>query len=280
MQCKSCYSNIATRVVPTDKDKRAHDHDHDHYYNNSSTNSTLQQLHLKEEEDRHSPSADSPPKASFLVNMGPLVDATIPKSVARLWAQQRYCRTWEKTSAAAWATATATASSPRSRLRRVVHGACACGATQDRFFLTTTELQHCYCRLCRQLSGAPFMTWLPVWNRDLQWSCSIRTKDDDLQNKKPSVSKPPPLVRTTAHGQRHFCPNCHGALTIVYDDQPDVTWPAAGSLQDADLPSCTEEEECGGMSDLLYRTVHICCRYKQDWHDIPKDNAERLPEAS
>lgn len=99
------------------------------------------------------------------------------------------------------------------------------------------------------------MTWMPVDNDHWEWNGE------------------PKLVRTTTGGQRHICEDCGGVVTIVYDDDPDATWPAAGSLDDTSLP-----QEDTGKS--LYRVVHICCRYKQVWYEIPKDGLKRIAEAS
>ena len=44
------------------------------------------------------------------------------------------------------------------------------------------------------------------------------------------------LVRTTGHGQRHMCTQCHGVMSIIYDSQPDCAWPVAGALDDDSIP--------------------------------------------
>jgi hypothetical protein len=137
------------------------------------------------------------------------------------------------------------------------HGRCACGQVRYRMLNQhDTELQHCYCRLCRQYSGGPFMTWMPA--HYLEWL------DGDGR---PSRSAEPPLVRTTSHGRRHFCPSCHTCLTIVYDDQPGTIWPVAASLEDSTALG-------------LYRVVHICCRYRPKWYELPNDGLPRVQEAS
>ena len=100
-------------------------------------------------------------------------------------------------------------------------GGCGCGACRFRCqVVAPTELQHCYCRLCRQLSGAAYVTWVPVQRETLQWEAGVGSTTDD-----PDALE---LVRTTPHGQRHQCSQCGSVLTIVYDGQPDLVWPAAG----------------------------------------------------
>jgi hypothetical protein len=202
-----------------------------------------------------------------LVNLGPLLDDSVPNNYLDSWRTSR--RIWQQSSETSWTRAKPqapsndddedTTTAPRDgRLT----GGCSCGAS--RFYIDyspPTELQHCYCRLCRQLSGGPYMTWAPFDNIDLAWNTE------------------PPLVRTTPHGQRHICTTCGGALSIVYDDQPNFTWPSAGSLDDnssgSTLPATTAE-----MNHHLYRVCHICCNYLQKWYSIPEDGLERIGEAS
>ena len=192
----------------------------------------------------------------LLVNMGPLNDTSIPDDYAALWRTRR--SQWQLSSKASWTDARPQASRYNVASAGKVTGGCACGTCKYEIdYEPPTELQHCYCRLCRRLCGGPFMTWVPVYNDNIEWT-------DE-----------PSLVRTTDHGQRHICPNCGGTLTIVYDDQPDMTWPAAGSFDDACIPS-----ETGQMNSHLYRVCHICCRYRQKWYELPRDGLERISEAS
>merc|ERR1712232_464990 len=124
----------------------------------------------------------------------------------------------------------------------VVRGGCTCGRCTFAAKIFPGEAQHCYCNLCRRLSGAASQTWIPSSNEDFKW-----TKQESLR-----------LVRTARHGQRHVCTRCGGVLTIVYDAQPDCTWPVSGALDDAcfaaDLP------------DIWSRVIHICCSMMQPWY--------------
>lgn len=101
---------------------------------------------------------------SLLINMGPLVDASIPPSLAACW--RFYRKQWHESSRVSWGAASpdyeddldddadVNAVSPY-RSRHVV-GGCRCGhCMYELEFEVPTELQHCYCRLCRQFSGDP-----------------------------------------------------------------------------------------------------------------------------
>lgn len=195
----------------------------------------------------------------MLLCMGSLVDSSIPKSLNEVWKKNR--TEWQKGSAAAWPKALPRMTRHNLPAPLTVTGSCACGdcAYEIIPFQPPSELQHCYCKLCRQLSGSAFMTWVPVAREDFVWT----------NNREPA------LVRTTSHGQRHICTTCGGALTIVYDGDPDCVWPAAGGFHDETLP--TDESE---MSAYLDRVVHICCKWKQGWYELPKDGLQRITYAS
>jgi hypothetical protein len=221
--------------------------------------------------------------AKILVNMGTLVDTTIPDKLAFSWRSQR--APWQTSQQASWMHAQPEYEEDEDEDDEedpepmVMTGGCACG--QHRYqinYQPPQELQHCYCRLCRQLSGGPFMSWIPVYNEDIEWMTTNSAESPDSSTATISTSKTPrgepPLVRTTDHGQRHICTSCGGALTIVYDDQPEMTWPAAGGLDDAALPTDTAR-----ISRTLCNVMHICCRYRQMWYQLPKDGLPRVQEA-
>lgn len=187
----------------------------------------------------------------YHVCMGSLDDAAIPKEHSKKWQNSR--AGWQLDSKPSWPTARPLNKGSMPPME--VTGSCACGAcTYKVNYESPSELQHCYCKLCRQLSGAAFQTWVPVHQDDFIWT-----------------SEEPDLVRTTEHGQRHICGNCAGVLTIVYDEQPDTVWPAAGSMDDASLPK--------DVNAYLGRVVHICCIWKQDWYELPRDGLKRVDYA-
>ena len=157
-----------------------------------------------------------------------------------------------------------------------ITGSCSCGTYRYQINYpsledASTELQHCYCKLCRRLSGGPFQTWMPVGREFFTWL--PRT---DAPNQETAPPHEPPMHRYTDHGRRHVCDHCGGVLTIVYDaDGDEVVWPAAGGLDDSSLPKTKEE-----MSKHLYGICHICCRYRQSWYALPNDGYAHIAEAS
>ena len=290
----------------------------------------------------------------LLINMGPLVEDSIPTDLITYWTLQR-SEQWQIASKATWTnarpsrttrtTTTTTTSNPEGYSTRRITGGCACGKCQYEVdWEEPTELQHCYCKLCRRFSGGAYMTWTPVWKENFRWlnvptsaeqlqqqqqndkNESNQTSQDEreeittsftapgsssrylqmLSSPRKSLSPPssmlqqqqqqqqslyrygpPPLLkRTSSHGQRHFCPNCGGALTIVYDDQPDCIWPAVGGFDDDSFidkssgNNTSTNNNNNNKEIALERVIHICCRYKQKWYQLPQDGLPRIAEAS
>jgi len=187
-----------------------------------------------------------------LLALGAVEDRSMPEALSRYW--QTAFKEWEVVAGSAWWAAKVAPRQGRPRTREA-RGGCSCGACTFTAAILPGEAQHCYCNLCRQLSGAASMTWIPCSNEDFVWTNSESLK----------------LVRTTRHGQRHMCTRCGGVMTIVYDSQPDCTWPVAGVLDDESLPQ--------DLSQSWYRVIHICCSMMQPWYRLPDDGLPRLKYA-
>eukprot|EP00747_Dinoflagellata_sp_TGD_P200616 gnl/TRDRNA2_/TRDRNA2_74037_c0_seq2.p1 gnl/TRDRNA2_/TRDRNA2_74037_c0~~gnl/TRDRNA2_/TRDRNA2_74037_c0_seq2.p1 ORF type:complete len:325 (-),score=20.95 gnl/TRDRNA2_/TRDRNA2_74037_c0_seq2:43-1017(-) len=185
-----------------------------------------------------------------LLALGCVEDESIPLELAQHWQEEYEERT--PSARVSWWSAVP-AGFRQEPQTRTLRGSCSCGgckftAVSGQEFQT----QHCYCNLCRRLSGSVAQTWVPVRKEGFEW-----TSDRTLK-----------LVRTTHHGQRHMCTECGGTMTIVYDSQPDATWPVAGALDDDSLPE--------DMPGSLARAIHICCSMMQPWYRLPLDGIPRL----
>lgn len=203
---------------------------------------------------------------SYLVNLGPMIEDTIPQQIAAKWRGQ-FIKEEDVALAAdetTWYNSFPERGKNKNKLDKPPTdtcwtGSCSCGTSSYEIDVRrVTQLQHCYCHLCRELSGSAFMTWCPIDKSCFRWvgSGSIQ------------------LVRTTDFGRRHICSKCRGVLTIVYDSQPGLIWPCAGSLDDDSLPATKEE-----MGKYLSRVCHICCRHSPTWLRLPDDGMERLEDA-
>ena len=220
----------------------------------------------------------------LLLNLGPIDDETLPPPLAEYLQENR--QAWQYDQRPVWPTALSASRRRRGRRNheeivdaRIVTGSCSCGQCRYRIrWHGTAELQHCYCRLCRRVSGGPFQTWVPFDRRDFQWLNVADALDGtDASTTTTTIRSrgEPRLQRYVPFGQRHVCDNCGGVLTILYDQSQEV-WPAAGTLDDSSLPG---NGDMGEFSRHLHHVMHISCRYKQSWYDIPQDGNPRIPEA-
>ena len=200
------------------------------------------------------------PSGEVFLCLGSVADDSIPDDLALRW--QTCYEEWERTSEPLWWRARpAPCKMPHRSLS--MQGSCSCGKCSYEANLFPGEAQHCYCKLCRQMSGSVAQTWLPAPKENFHW-----TRSDSLH-----------LKRTTGHGQRHLCASCGTVMTIVYDSQPDCIWPAAGTLDDGRLLELSRETSSGPSDVMWYRVIHICCSWMQPWYQLPDDGLPRLKYA-
>jgi hypothetical protein len=241
-----------------------------------------------------------PHHPAVYINMGPIDDSTVPDDLAEYWKQRANVQQWNVNMAASWTNAkplyndddgrpaTAAPSAMRSS------GGCTCGSCQYDYRLEAPiEIQHCYCYLCRQLSGGMFMSWVPVKTRRqrFQWdmtsssagAVATEAAATDESGRRTAgrhgrQGRVPRTYRYTDIGERHSCSVCGGILTILYDhedteDEKRATiWLAAGGFDSIRFPFRIEP--------YLSRAVHICCRYKPKWYALPNDGLDKIPDAS
>jgi hypothetical protein len=247
-----------------------------------------------------------PGKSTVLVNMGPIHSEGIPTEIIEHWKHTKI-RQWSPNMEASWNRATLPPSikdeSDYDQEIKVkpppvtVTGGCTCGACQYEFqFVAPSEMQHCYCNLCRQLSGGMFMTWVPVsWKEQkFRWiqNAYVTSIGNHVQQRssvpdtairnRSTGGNDVPLVRYTDIGQRHMCAQCGSNLSILYDvfafddyddDEDDaVIWLSAAGFDSIRFPFLIEP--------YLSRLLHICCRFKPDWYTLPKDGIHRVQDAS
>ena len=218
-----------------------------------------------------------------LLALGCLDDESLPPAVAVAW--QRSFVEWQAAQRAGWWSLRPCAGSePSAGSVLELRGGCACGGAAYRSVSgSSLQLQHCFCKLCRQLSGSVGQTWIPVPRDGFEW-----VSQETLE-----------LVRTTSHGQRHQCNRCGGVrrsilnlsahlsglymyssqhkqryrcrqvLTIIYDGQPDAVWPVAGTVSDESMTLASGQQH-------VSRVIHICCSMMQGWYQLPDDGLPRL----
>ena len=99
----------------------------------------------------------------------------------------------------------------------MLEGGCLCGAVR---YATNAPPFHetvCHCTICRRASGAPFVAWFSVHPASL------------------SVSGAPAWFRSSATGERGFCPRCGTQLFFRSNGLPEETDVTTASLDDPSL---------------------------------------------
>mmetsp|Transcript_92462 Transcript_92462/g.193286 ORF Transcript_92462/g.193286 Transcript_92462/m.193286 type:complete len:378 (-) Transcript_92462:21-1154(-) len=187
----------------------------------------------------------------YFIALGSVEDSSIPPAVGLGWRSS--FEDWSPATQSRWWLAKLTSRENLLALNaREVSGGCSCGSCRFVAAICLGQLQHCYCNLCRRMSGSASMTWIPASNEGFRW-----TSREGLI-----------YLDTTRHGQRGFCRHCGCCLAIVYHSQPDCTWPVAGALDDDSV-----------KEQLWCRIIHICCSMMQNWFSLPDDGYPRLKYA-
>ena len=94
-------------------------------------------------------------------------------------------------------------------------GGCFCGAIRYRMEGEPRQVNHCHCRMCQRLSGAPVVTWVTVKASDLRF-----------------LDGAPKWIRSSDIARRAFCADCGTQLLWRPDRQTDETDVTAASLDD------------------------------------------------
>jgi hypothetical protein len=237
--CSQCYCKLATTTTTTD----------------TTTTTTTSKTTSKDK--------DTTPQKWYM-NMGCIADETIRADYSIYWRTNRSCKQQDEASLQ-WYPAlpkykkkNCIKNHPSSLsllsskdTNTVLTGGCSCGNAQYKiipYIDIPNELPHCYCHLCRQMSGTAFVSWLYITTKNFIWTTNT-----------------PKLIRTTSFGQRHVCTICGVVLTIVYDKEKNkYIWPTAASIHD--LPN---------MDQYLESVSHIYCHNNAIWYQLPNDGLPR-----
>jgi hypothetical protein len=189
-------------------------------------------------------------KKKWYINMGTIVDKCIRADYAGQWRTHRTSEQLDQ--AAAWYPAQPKYDDDGNNVPTYnFTGGCSCG--NARFSITDwdvpNEIPHCYCRLCRQMSGTAFVSWIWVTPHQFQW-----------------LTKEPTLLRTTDFGQRHVCDVCGTCLTIIYDDKED---------NDYIYPTAASIDHFPNIDLCLDSVTHIYCHDNAAWYMLPDDGLPR-----
>ena len=101
-------------------------------------------------------------------------------------------------------------------------GGCLCGAIRYGFAVDPVATVHCHCRDCQRVTGSGFATVFGVASADLVIEGAATLGSYSLQ------------AQTGQTVTRQFCSNCGSALFTKAQNNPDMLWIKAGSLDNGD----------------------------------------------
>ena len=138
---------------------------------------------------------------------------------------------------------------------QTLSGSCACG---DVTYTATAAPQHldfCYCTVCQQISGAPFVAWTGIPKSCL----TIKFASE-------------PLVYRAEIGdtgqcvaERTSCGRCSSSLILQYYLYPDKTHIAASTIHRSEF-------------EIPAVGCHIWYRSAPAWYHLPDDGIARYAE--
>ncbi len=94
-------------------------------------------------------------------------------------------------------------------------GGCFCGAIRYRIDGEPTQVNHCHCRMCQRMSGAPMVTW-------------VTFKDEDVR----FLEGVPKWLDSSDQARRGFCADCGTQLLWRPNRETDEVDLTAASLDD------------------------------------------------
>ena len=111
-------------------------------------------------------------------------------------------------------------------------GGCLCGAVRYRITAEPVGPAYCHCRACQLSAGAPVMVWADAPPGSFAWA-----------------KGEPRVYRSSARGERLFCPDCGTQLAFrPLDEAPDRLEVNVVTLDD---PSATPPDHHSWVSSRL-----------------------------
>lgn len=97
-------------------------------------------------------------------------------------------------------------------------GGCLCGAVRYEFEGTPGAAGWCHCRMCQRSSGAPAQAYVQLALAGFRY-----------------MAGEPAVYRSSANGERRFCPACGSQLEFRDRDVPETISLNSGTLDDPAL---------------------------------------------
>lgn len=130
-------------------------------------------------------------------------------------------------------------------MRLPAQGGCHCGAMRYEISAEPIDTGYCHCTDCRKTTGAPVLAWATIPMDAFQF-----------------LKGAPNVYRSSAQGERLFCPNCGAQL--LFRERPDPLY------VDINIPTLDFPNE-------ISPDYHIYTGDQLPWFDT-KDGLPRYPD--
>ena len=159
-------------------------------------------------------------------------------------------------------------------------GSCSCANLRWTFNSTPTSTVHCWCKSCRLIHAAPFVTWSIFPAHALEWQGEHRPLN--REDSKPEPLKQDGERKTTGSlvrrragcCTRNSCAECGTPVMITEQDVVGIISVPTALLTVAPQDGTTEADKVEYQT-ALRPTSHIWLEDRVDWCVIPEDGLPR-----
>merc|ERR1712218_627373 len=129
--------------------------------------------------------------------------------------------------------------------RCLISGGCQCRAVKYELLAIPIEIQHCYCSICRKISGSTSCAWSPIKELDIRFICNQTLT----------------FYKSSKKVKRGFCRKCGSKIYLKYEYQKSLIWLTTASFDDDSNIDWHRNK----------RKMHIYCASKAEYSMIPND---------
>jgi hypothetical protein len=120
----------------------------------------------------------------------------------------------------------------------MIKGSCLCKKIQFEIKNAPKQINLCHCKMCQKFSGSAFGSFMRVLARDFKIISGLEFEK---------------VFDSSEWAARAFCSNCGASIRYINKEQPELTFVAAGCLDD-DPKICPRH--------------HIFVKDKAPWYEI------------
>ena len=146
-----------------------------------------------------------------------------------------------------------------NELKFKITGSCHCKGIMFGLIKTPTQIQNCYCSICRKIHGSALASWSPI-----KEMCIKFIKHESLV-----------AYQSSSKVKRGFCNVCGANIFLKYEYQKGTLWLATGVFDDIIHDGIDNESIKRNNWHSKAKKWHIYCNSASDWFKVPNDGLKR-----